>query len=86
MKRTKLVLAVVAVMVASIMFAAPAMADVEDRLDERADKIEERLENRGFDVDVDEEDVLFYDVIDIDYDLDDIDFEVEDGLLFWEID
>ncbi len=29
MKRTKLVLAVVAVMVASIVFAAPAMADVE---------------------------------------------------------
>lgn len=33
MKRTKLVLAVVAVMVASIMFAAPAMADVEQEAD-----------------------------------------------------
>ena len=80
MKRTKLVLAVVAVMVASIMFAAPAMADVEDRLDERADRIEERLENHGFDVDVDEEDVLFwYD--DFDYELD-----YEDGDLVLEID
>lgn len=81
MKRTKLVLAVVAVMAgASIMFAAPAMADVEDRLDERADRIEERLENHGFDVDVDEEDVLFwYD--DFDYELD-----FEDGDLVLEID
>ncbi len=80
MKRTKLVLAVVAVMVASIMFAAPAMADVEDRLDERADRIEERLENHGFDVDVDEEDVLFwYD--DFDYELD-----YKDGDLVLEID
>lgn len=73
MKRTKLVLAVVAVMVASIMFAAPAMADVEDRLDER-------LENHGFDVDVDEEDVLFWDD-DFDYELD-----YEDGDLVLEID
>lgn len=73
MKRTKLVLAVVAVMVASIMFAAPAMADVEDRLDER-------LENHDFDVDVDEEDVLFWDD-DFDYELD-----YEDGDLVLEID
>jgi hypothetical protein len=80
MKCTKLVLAVVAVMVTSIMFAAPAMADVEDQLDERADRIEERLENHGFDVDVDEEDVLFwYD--DFDYELD-----YEDGNLVLEID
>jgi hypothetical protein len=56
------------------------MADVEDRLDERADRIEERLENHGFDVDVDEEDVLFwYD--DFDYELD-----YEDGDLVLEID
>jgi hypothetical protein len=80
MKRTKLVLAVVAVMVASIMFAAPAMADVEDRPDERADRIEERLENHGFDVDVDEEDVLFW-YGDFDYEL-----EYEDGDLVLEID
>ena len=80
MKRTKLVLAVVAVMVASIMFAAPAMADVEDRLHERADRIEERLENHGFDVDVDEEDVLFW-YGDFDYELD-----YEDGDLVLEID
>jgi hypothetical protein len=80
MKRTKLVLAVVAVMVASIMFAAPAMADVEDRLDERADRIEERLENHGFDVDVDEEDVLFW-YGGFDYELD-----YEDGDLVLEID
>jgi hypothetical protein len=80
MKRTKLVLAVVAVMVASIMFAAPAMADVEDRLDERADSIEERLENHGFEVDVDEEDVLFW-YGDFDYVLD-----YEDGDLVLEID
>jgi hypothetical protein len=80
MKRTKLVLAVVAVMVASIMFAAPAMADVEDRLDERADLIEERLENHGFDVDVDEEDVLFW-YGGLDYEL-----EYEDGDLVLEID
>jgi hypothetical protein len=80
MKRTKLVLAVVAVMVASIMFAAPAMADVEDRLDERADHIEERLENHGFDVDVDEEDVLFW-YGGFDYELD-----YEDGDLVLEID
>ena len=80
MKRTKLVLAVVAVMVASIMFAAPAMADVEDRLEERADRIEERLENHDFDVDVDEEDVLFWDD-DFDYELD-----YEDGDLVLEID
>ncbi len=73
MKRTKLVLAVVAVMVASIMFAAPAMADVEDR-------IEERLENHGFDVDVDEEDVLFW-YGGFDYELD-----YEDGDLVLEID
>ncbi len=80
MKRTKLVLAVVAVMVASIMFAAPAMADVEDRLDEQADRIEERLENHGFDVDVDEEDVLFW-YGGFDYELD-----YEDGDLVLEID
>lgn len=80
MKRTKLVLAVVAVMVASIMFAAPAMADVEDRLDERADLIEERLENHGFDVDVDEEDVLFW------YGGFDYELEYEDGDLVLEID
>jgi hypothetical protein len=80
MKRTKLVLAVVAVMVASIMFAAPAMADVEDRLDERADRIEERLENHGFDVDVDEEDVLFW------YGAFDYELDYEDGDLVLEID
>ena len=79
MKRTKLVLAVVAVMVASIMFAAPAMADVEDRLDERADRIEERLENHGFDVDVDEEDVLFW------YGDFDDELDYEDGDLVLEI-
>jgi hypothetical protein len=97
MKRIKLVLAVGVVMVAMLALnAGSAMADVEDRLDERADRIEERLENHGWDVDVDEEDVLFwYDDIDIDYDdidYDDIDYdldhelEYEDGLVFWEVD
>jgi hypothetical protein len=60
--------------------AGSAMADVEDRLDERADRIEERLENHGWDVDVDEEDVLlWYDDIDYD-DIDYDDIEV-DGLV-----
>jgi hypothetical protein len=73
MKRIKLVLAVGVVMAALLALnAGSALADVEDRLDERADRIEERLENHGWDVDVDEEDVLsLYD--DIDYD--DIDYD-----------
>jgi hypothetical protein len=88
MKRIKLVLAVGVVMAALLALnAGSAMADVEDRLDERADRIEERLENHGWDVDVDEEDVLFwYDDIDIDYDDIDYELEYEDGLVFWEVD
>ena len=69
-------------------FAGPAMADVDfdDPLDERADRIEERLENHGYNVDVDDEDVLFwYGDIDYDYDLD-YELEYEDGLVFWEVD
>jgi ribosome assembly protein YihI (activator of Der GTPase) len=83
MKRIKLVLAVGAVMAALLALnAGSAIADVEDRLDERADRIEDRLENHGWDVDVDEEDVLaWYDYDDIDYEL-----EYEDGLVFWEVD
>jgi ribosome assembly protein YihI (activator of Der GTPase) len=80
MKRIKLVLAVGVVMAALLALnAGSAMADVEDRLDERADRIEERLENSGFDVDVDEEDLLYwYDDIDFVYNIDDID----DGVVF----
>jgi hypothetical protein len=81
MKRIKLVLSVGVVMAALLALnAGSAMADVEDRLDERADRIEERLENHGWDVDVDEEDVLlWYDDIDYD-DIDYDDIEV-DGLV-----
>ena len=89
MKRIKLVLAVGALMVAMLALnAGSAMADVDfdDRLDERADRIEERLENHGYNVDVDDEDVLFwYGDIDYDYDLD-YELEYEDGLVFWEVD
>ena len=90
MKRIRLVLAVAAMMAAMVVFAAPAMAD-NDRHDNRADRIEERLENHGFDVDVDEEDVFFVnpflfgidgfvaldDVDDVDIDFDDGEFEVD---------
>ena len=57
MKRMYLVLTVAALMATMIVFAAPAMADVEFN-DNRADRIENRLEDLGFDEDIDELDEL----------------------------
>jgi hypothetical protein len=54
-----LVLTVAALMAAMIIFAAaPAMAD-DNRHENRIDRIEDRLENHGFDVDLDDEGDLF---------------------------
>ena len=78
MKRMMLVLT----MAAMVVFAAPAMAD-NHRHDNRADRIEERLENHGFDVDVDEDDVFFVNPFlfgidgSVNIDFDDGEFEVD---------
>ena len=59
MRRMYLVLTVAALMAAMIIFAAaPAMAD-DNRHENRIDRIEDRLENHGFDVDLDDEGDLF---------------------------
>lgn len=66
MRRIRLVVAVAAMLAMSVVLAVPAMADVrfnddrQDRLDNRAENIEERLENRGYDVgDLDGEDLIW---------------------------
>ena len=78
MKRIRLVLAVAAMMAAMVVFAAPAMAD-NHRHDNRADRIEERLENFGFDdVDVDEGVFLVNPFL---LGIDGFDVDVDDGLV-----
>jgi hypothetical protein len=81
MRRIKSVAAVAAVMVASLaVSAAPAMADVGDRLDNRFDRIENRFDDRldrfedRFGVDLDDGDALFL--------ADDFSFFGFDGLVF----
>ena len=82
MKRIRLVLAVAAMMAAMVVFAAPAMAD-NDRHENRIDRIEDRLENFGLDVDVDVEDVdegVFL-VSPFLLGIDNFDVDVDDGLV-----
>lgn len=62
MRRIRLVVALAAMMALSVVLAVPALADVkyEDVLDKRAELVEERLEDRGYDVgDLDGEDLYW---------------------------
>ena len=67
MKRIKLIVAVAAVTAMSAVTAIPAMADdrigerLESRLENRAERVENFYDNRGYDVDigVDEDDVYY---------------------------
>jgi hypothetical protein len=65
MRRIRSIAAVVTMMATMTLFAVPAVADdgrdYEDVLDNQAERIEERLENRGYEVgDLDGEDLYGY--------------------------
>ncbi len=63
MKRIKLVVAVVAVTAMSAVTAVPAMADdgIGERLEDRAERVEDFYDNHGYDVDIDvDDDEVYY--------------------------
>jgi hypothetical protein len=67
MKRIKLVVAVAAVTAMSVVTTAPAVADdgigerLENRLENRAERVEDFYDNHGYDVDIDvDDDDVYY--------------------------
>jgi hypothetical protein len=65
MRRIRLVVALAAMTATMALFAVPAVADdgrdYDDVLDDRAERVEQRLENHGYDLgDLDGEDLYGY--------------------------
>ena len=67
MKRIKLVVAVAAVTAMSVVTTVPAIADdgigerLEDRLENRAERVEDFYDNHGYDVGIDvDDDEVYY--------------------------
>ena len=61
MKRSKLAVAVAAATAMSVVMAIPALADdgVGERLEDRAERVEEFYDDHGYDVDIDVDDVYY---------------------------